>query len=407
MLTVAKVKALKPKAKIYRVTDGGGLYLEVHPNGSKYWRQKYRYAGKEKRLAHGVYGSGGGQISLAEARTKASDAKQLLADDRDPGEVKKLTKLIQQDISENGFEAVALEWFEKYCASWADSHGKRVLAGLENNIFPWLGNRPCNEINPPELLAVLRRIEARGALETAHRIKQICGQVFRYAIATGRAERDPSQDLKGALPPYQKKHFPTIIEPKKIGELMRAIHGYDGHFVTISALRLAPLVFVRPGELRHAEWSEINFDEAEWRIPAHKMKKKRIHIVPLSRQAILTLENIRPLTGSGKYVFPSVRSNQRPMSDNTLTAALRRMGYPKEEFVPHSFRSMASTILNEHGWNSDYIEKQLAHVESNKIRGAYNHAEYLPERREMMQEWADYLDKLKAGAEIIPLNINA
>jgi integrase len=277
---------------------------------------------------------------------------------------------------------------------WSEKHSKTVISRLENNIFPWLGKTEVGDISASMLLDVLKRIESRGAIETAHRVKQICGQVFRYAIATGRAERDPCVDLKGALAPTRAKSMATITDPKKIGELMRVISGYEGNLITRCALKLAPLVFVRPGELRHAEWYEIDLDLAQWKIPADKMKMRQVHIVPLSKQALAIFYELKPLTGSGKFVFPSLRSGSRPMSNNTINAALRRMGYSKEELTGHGFRSMASTLLHENGWKTDVIERQLAHAESNSVKRAYNHAQHLPEREKMMQWWADYLEKL-------------
>lgn len=266
---------------------------------------------------------------------------------------------------------------------------------MEKDIFPWLGSRPVSAITAPELLTCLRRIEARGALDTAHRAHQNCGQIFRYAVATGRAERDPSGDLRGALPPATHVHYASITEPEKIGALLRAIDGYDGTFVSRCALRLAPLVFVRPGELRAAKWAEIDLDKAEWRIPAERMKARVLHIVPLSTQAIEILRDLKPLTGRSEYLFPSVRTRSKPISDNTLNAALRRLGYTTDEVTTHGFRSMASTLLNEQGWDRDAIERQLAHGERNEVRAAYNYAQYLPVRRKMMQAWADYLDTLR------------
>jgi integrase len=268
------------------------------------------------------------------------------------------------------------------------------LIRLEQNIFPWIGRRPITEVTAPELLSALRRIEARGANETAHRILKICGQVFRYAIVTGRGERDLSGDLRGALSPVRKKHHASITDPTQVAKLLRAIDGYEGFFVTKCALKLAPLFFVRPGELRRAEWSEFDFEKVEWRIPAEKMKMRQLHIVPLSTQAIAILQELHALTGNGKYLFPGVRTLKRPMSENTVLGALRRLGYTTDEMTGHGFRSMASTLLNEQAWNRDAIERQLAHGERNNIRVAYNYAEYLPERRKMMQHWADYLDEL-------------
>ncbi len=314
------------------------------------------------------------------------------------------------------FEAIAREWHAKFSPGWVASHGDRIMRRLEKDLFPWLGPRPIGAIKAPELLAVLRRIESRGAQETAHRamqncLMQNCGQLFRYAVATGRAERDPTGDLRGALPPPKEKHHASIIEPKRIGALLRAIDSYEGFFATKCALRLAPLVFVRPGELRKAQWREIDLDKAEWRIPAERMKMREQHIVPLSRQAVEILREIEPLTSRGipakpeapHYVFPGAQSRERPMSENAVLAALRRMGYTKEEMTGHGFRSMASTLLHEQGWNHQVIERQLAHAERNAVSAAYNFAEYLPERRKMMQAWADYLDALKHKADVIPL----
>lgn len=396
-LTAQAVKAAKPKDKIYRSFDGGGLYLEVKPAGSKYWYLKYRIAGKEKRLFIGVYP----QKTLKEAREDRDDAKKLLGNGIDPSELKQQAKRAGAEVREDGFENVGREWFAKFKPSWKENHSKRIIRRLEADVFPWIGNRPCAEISAPELLTVLRRVEERGAIESAHRVKQTCGQVFRYAIATGRAERDPSQDLKGALPPPKKSNFATITKPEEIGALLRAIYSYEGHFVTLCALRLAPLVFVRPGELRHAEWSEINFEGSEWRIPAEKMKMGAIHIVPLSKQAVAVLKEIEPLTGRGRFIFPSIRTRKRPMSENTVLGALRRLGYSKEEMTGHGFRSMASTLLNEQGWNRDAIERQLAHSERDGIRAAYNYAEYLPERKKMMQAWANYMDSLRNN--VVPI----
>jgi len=391
-LTDTAIRNAKPQNKQYKLTDEKGMYLLVN-NAGKYFRLDYRFAGKRKTLALGVYPD----VKLVEARGKRDEAKKMIANGIDPGQARKVQKSIQIEQTENSFEAVAREWHGKYSSNWADSHAKKIIRRFELYIFPWLGSRPISEITPPELLAVLRRIESQGILETSHRAQQNCGQVFRYAIATGRAERDPSADLRGALTPAKHARMATITDPKKIGELLRAIDGYEGTPVAKCALKLAPLVFVRPGELRHAEWVEIDLDTAEWRIPAEKMKMKDPHIVPLSSQAVEVLCEILPITGQGQYVFPSVRTNSRPMSENTVLAALRRMGFTKEEMSGHGFRAMASTVLHEKGWPSDIIERQLAHAERNSIKAAYNHAQHLPERRKMMQAWADYLEKLKGG----------
>lgn len=404
-LTDTAIRSVKPKDKTFKLFDGGGLHLLVSPAGGKWWRWKYRYGGKAKGLSFGVYPD----VSLKSAREKRDAARQQLAAGIDPGQARKAAKLAQAGAE--SFEAVAREWHAKFSPGWVASHGDRILRRLEKDLFPWLSKRPIAEIKAPELLAVLRRIESRGAQETAHRAMQNCGQVFRYAVATGRAERDPTGDLRGALPPPKEKHHASILEPKRVAELLRAIDSYQGFFATKCALRLAPLVFVRPGELRKAQWPEIDFDKAEWRIPAERMKMREQHIVPLSHQAIEILRELEPLTNRGipakpeapRYVFPSTRSHERPMSENAILAALRRMGYTKEEMTGHGFRSMASTLLHEQGWNHQAIERQLAHAERNAVSAAYNFAEHLPERRKMMQAWADYLDALKAGAEVIPL----
>ncbi len=389
-LTNVVVLNAKLQEKPYKLIDGRGLYVLVNKAG-KYFRWDYRFAGKRKTLALGVYP----EISLKEAREKHEDLRRLLARDIDPMEVKKQKKAEVQAEVENTFEFVAREWFVKNKSVWTARHADTIISRLQNNIFPWLGAAEISAISAPMLLEALRRIEERGALETAHRVKQICGQVFRYAIATGRAERDPSFDLRGALAPTKSKSMATITDPKKIGILMRAIDGYQGSLITRCALKFAPLTFVRPGELRHAEWTEINFDESEWKIPSEKMKMRTVHIVPLSARAIAILKEIQPLTGNGKYVFPSLRSGGRPMSNNTILVALRSMGYTKDEMTGHGFRAMASTLLHEQGWPSDVIERQLAHSERNSVKAAYNHAQYLPERRRMMQAWADYLESLR------------
>jgi integrase len=389
----------KPTDKPYKLADAAGLYLEVTPKGGKYWRLKYRFDGKEKRLAFGVYP----EVTLKEAREKRDEARKLLSQGIDPSAERKATKTADSET----FEAIYREWLERFSPRWALSHKQNIIRRIEKDILPWLGARPIAELKAPELLAALRRIEARGALESAHRTKQAVGQVFRYAVATGRAERDPTADLRGALPPSAKGNFAAITEPKAIGDLLRAIDGYEGSFVVRCALRLAPLVFVRPSELRGAEWSEIDFERAEWRIPAARMKMRDAHIVPLSTQALAILEELRPVTGAGRFLFPGERSKDRPMSNGTVNAALRRMGYGSDEMTGHGFRTTACSILNEQGWNRDAIERQLAHAERNKVRAAYHRAEHLPERRRMMQAWADYLDTLKNGAKVIPLKRGA
>ncbi|PIZ03484.1 MAG: integrase [Gammaproteobacteria bacterium CG_4_10_14_0_8_um_filter_38_16] len=400
-LTDIKIRSAKPREKAYKLTDEKGLYLFISPNGSKSWRFKYRFAGKEKLLSIGLYGD----VSLADAREERDKARKLLAKDIDPGLDKQSKKRSSKIAAENSFESVAREWHTK-CSSkkWTKKHAERILVRLEKDIFPYIGTKAISEIEAPELLAVLTKIEDRGAIDTAHRAHQNCNQIFRYAIATGKTKHNIAADLQGALTPVKQIHYSSIKNPIAIGELLRSINNYQGHFPTKCALQLAPLLFVRPGELRHAEWSEINFETREWKIPAKKMKMRVEHIVPLSTQAISIFKELRQLTRDGQYVFPSVRSLKRPMSDNTLNAALRRMGYTKEELTAHGFRSMASTLLNEQNWNRDVIERQLSHGERDTVRAAYNHAEYLPQRKEMMQKWADYLENL-ARMNIVELKV--
>lgn len=397
-LTAIAIQKAKIGDKTVRLFDGGGLYLELTPTGGKWWRLKYRFDGKEKRLSLGVYP----EVSLRLARARRDDARKLLAEGIDPSENRKAQKTARADRAANSVETVAREWYAKYSPTWAQNHGNRILRRLERDIFPWIGGRPIAEVTAPELLAVIRRIEARGALETAHRALANCGQFWRYAIATGRAERDLSADLRGALPPVKGEHFAAITDPKRAAELLRAIDGYQGTETVRHALRLAPLVFVRPGELRNAEWAHFDLDTAEWRYTVSKTKTE--HIVPLSTQAVAILRDLHKLTGEGRYLFPGARSIKRPMSDNAILAGLRRMGIAKDEMSGHGFRAMARTILDEVlGVRPDYIEHQLAHAVRDPNGRAYNRTAHLPERHKMMQQWADYLDKLKAGAEIIPL----
>ena len=401
-LTDTAIRTAKPTEKARKLFDGGGLYLELSPAGGKWWRLKYRFEGKEKRLSLGVYPD----VPLKAARDRRDDARKLLASGIDPSANRKATKAARVERDANSFEVVAREWFGKYSAAWAEHHADRILRRFERDVFPWIGGRPVAEITSPELLTVVRKIEARGALETAHRALGNCGQVFRYAVATGRTERNPTGDLRGALPPVKGEHFAAITDPKRTGELLRMIDGYQGTFPVNCALRLAPLVFVRPGELRHAEWAHIDLEAAEWRYTVSKTQTE--HIVPLSTQAVAIMRELRALTGSSRYVFPSARSWERPMSDNAINVALRCMGVPKDEMSGHGFRAMARTILDEVlGVRPDLIEHQLAHAVRDPNGRAYNRTAHLPERRKMMQQWADYLDKLKAGAEIIPLRGNA
>jgi integrase len=403
--TDTSIRNAKPTDTTFRVSDGDGLYLLVKPNGARWWRLDYSIGGKRKTLSIGVYPDTG----LKAARDKADEARQMVAAGTDPSDVRKAKKTKQAQTLEvdrriaeglpaiDSFEEIAREWFTKFSAEWSPTHAEKIIRRLERDIFPWLGKRPAAAITAPELLSALRRIEERGAVETAHRAHQNCGQIFRYAIATGRAERDPSPDLRGALPAVKQSHHAAITEPKAIGELLRAMDDYQGQFVTKCALRIAPMVFVRPGELRKAEWSEINLDTAEWNIPAERMKMREPHLVPLSTQAVEILKELHALTGDGRYVFPGARSNSRPMSDNAILAALRRMGFAKDEMSGHGFRAMARTILDEVlQVRPDYIEHQLAHAVRDPNGRAYNRTAHLVERRKMMQQWADYLDKLKS-----------
>jgi len=397
-LSDTAIRNAKPAGRLIKLFDERGLFLLISSAGGKWWRFRYRFGGKHKTLSMGVYPD----VSLRDARERRDTARKLLANDVDPGEQRKAVKAAKTERAGNSFEVIGREWFAKYSPNWAAGHSDKIIRRLERDIFPWLGGRPIAEIAAPELLATLRRIESRGAIETAHRAQQNCSRVFRYAVATGRANRDPTADLRGALTPVKERHHASITDPKRVGELMRAIDGYRGSFITKCALRLAPLVFVRPGELRKAEWVEFDLDGAEWRIPAARMKAREQHIVPLAKQAVAILRELHGLTGEKEHVFPGVRTNGRAMSENTVNAALRRLGYAKDEMTGHGFRSMASTLLNEQGWHRDAIERQLAHAERNNVRAAYNFAEHLPERRKMMQAWADYLDKLALGAKVLP-----
>ena len=394
LLTNLQVKSAKPKDKQYTLTDGKGLYLLVLPTGGKYWHFRSKVGGKEKRMSFGTYP----EISLSDARDKRDEARRQIASGISPSDVRKAQKAARAESDLNSFEVVAREWFQRFSPQWSPSNTEKVKARLEKDLFPWIGQRPIAELKAPELLAALRRIEARGAVDTAHRVKQNCGQIFRYAIATGRAERDISADLKDALARTKKKHLAALTDPKDVAPLLLAMDDFKGSFVVRCALKLAPLVFVRPGELRHAEWSEIDFDTAEWNIPAQRMKMKEPHLVPLSMQALEILKELHPLTSNSRYLFPSIRTNIRPMSENTVNAALRRLGYTSNDMTGHGFRAMARTILDEVlGFRPDFIEHQLAHAVRDPNGRAYNRTAHLSERRKMMQQWADYLDGLKFG----------
>lgn len=397
-LTDVEIRNARPREKAYRLADGAGMYLEVSPAGGKYWRLKYRIAGKEKRLALGVYP----EISAKEARIRRDAARKLLADGIDPGVERKVQKVVGHERAANSFEAVAREWFARHSPGWAKTHADKIIARLENDVFPWLGSRAIAEIKAPEVLAVLRRVEARGALDTAHRVHQNCGQVFRYAIATGRAERDVGSDLRGALPPARHTHFAAVTEPTEVAALLRALDAFQGTFVVQCALKLAPRLFVRPGELRSAEWSQFDLDKAQWRYMVSKTKTE--HLVPLATQAVAILRELHALTGTRRYVFPG-RDVKKPMSGAAVNAALRRMGFDtKTEITGHGFRAMARTILHEQlRFPSEVIEHQLAHKVADSLGTAYNRTKFIDDRVLMMQRWADYLDELKEGADVTSL----
>lgn len=392
-LSVLTIENAKSKNKAYKLVDGFGLYVLVTPTGGKLWRMQYRFSLKQKVLAFGAYPI----VSLADAREKRTEAQKLLAKGLDPSRVKKEEKEAKLVKHANSFEVVARDWFNRFKSSlWTEKNGARKLHSLEKDVFPVIGQRPIGEIKAPEVLEVLRRIEKRS-LEQAHKAKFTCGQVFRYAVVTGVADRDPVADLSGALPAFKNKHYAAPTDPKDVAPLMRALDGYEGTFVVRCALKLAPLFFVRPGELRQAEWAEIDFVEKQWNIPAEKMKMKNDHIVPLSSQAIAILRELHPLTGHGKFVFPGRRFPDRCcMSDNAVNVALRSMGYTKDKIVHHGFRAMARTMLAEVlEFRIDIIEHQLAHAVKDPNGEAYNRTKFLKQRRKMMQAWADYLDDLK------------
>jgi integrase len=400
-LTNTAVTAAKPRTKPYKLSDERGLYLLVKPTGARLWRLKYRYDGREKLLALGQFPD----VPLAQARDAREAARKLIAAGADPSAAKQSAKLAQAD----SFEAVAREWLEKQRGKLGPATYEKRLKWLESRVFPWIGKRPIAQIDAPDLLAVLRRIESKGRHETAHRVRALCGNIFRYAIATGRASRDPSADLRGALTPFTWKPRAAITVPSQVGELLRKIDAYQGQPATMAALKLAPLLFVRPGELRAAEWSEFSLDGREpvWRIPAARMKMRREHLVPLAPQTVTILRELEPITGGGRYVFPSLRGGHRPLSENTLNVALRSLGYDGDTMTAHGFRAMASTILNEQGFPPDVIELQLAHKERNEVRAAYNRAQRLTERRKMMIAWADYLDGLRASTNVVNLKARA
>ncbi|MBS0194411.1 MAG: tyrosine-type recombinase/integrase [Proteobacteria bacterium] len=392
-LTINAVKNAKPGKHF----DGGGLYIEVMPNGSRWWRLKYRIGGKEKRLGFGVFP----EVSLAEARQKRDEARATLREGRDPSVERQAENLRVKLATENTFGAVAAEWLSKQHKSLSSvTLGKAEwLLGLAAA----LNDRPIAGITAADVLAVVQGVEARGTHDTAHRVKQRIGAVMRYAIVTGRIDSDVTRDLRGALVPFKSRPRSALTDPAAVADLLRAIHGYTGQPTTLAALKLAPMLFARPGNLRAMEWTELDLDAAEWRIPGGKMKMREEHVIPLPAQAVEILRALQPLTGRGRYCFPSLRSSARPMSENTVNAALRRLGYDKHTMTGHGFRALASTRLNELGWQPDVIERQLAHVERNAVRGVYNRAAYMAERTKMMQSFADYLDALRMNTNVTPI----
>lgn len=400
-LSDTALRNLKPGTKPYSVADEKSLSLLVQPSGGKWWRFRYRVDGTAKMLSLGTYPD----VSLKSAREKRDEARKMLASGIDPSENRKATKATKELLAANSFEVICREWLENKRSSVEEAQYKKALARLEKDVFPWMGKRAITDITAPEVLAVLRRIDERGARYSAHKVKSEISQCFRYAIATGRAERDPCPDLKGAIPAPKTENLPSITEPKHVGELLRAIDGFKGTFVVKCALEIAPRVFTRPGELRKAEWAGFDLEKAEWRYLVTKTKTE--HLVPLASQVVATLRELHALTGHGRYVFPG-RDPQLPMSDAAINAALRRMGYDtKTEITGHGFRAMARTILHEElHQKPEVIEHQLAHTVADALGTAYNRTKFLKERKAMMQLWADYLDKLKAGAAVIPLRGN-
>jgi integrase len=406
-LTELAVRKAKPDIRPVRLFDGGGMYLEVQPSGSKWWRHKFRFGGKEKLLSLGVYP----EVSLAGARRRRQEARDLLARGLDPSIVRKAQRAARTTPAIDSFEAIAREWHAAKMSGWSADHAMRTLLRMENNVFPFIGAQHIESVTAPELLKAIRRVEARGAIETAHTIMQQCGQVFRYGIATGRCTQNPAPDLRDALKPVIVTHMAALTDPKEVGALLRSIIDYEGHPVTRAALVLSALLFQRPGNVRAAEWDEVDLEGALWTVPSAKIKRTvqgklsgRPHLIPLSTQAVAELRELQKLTGHGRYVFPSLLTGERCMSENTVNTALRRMGYGKAEMTAHGFRAMARTILVEKlNVHSDVIEAQLAHGKSGPLGAAYDRAEFMEQRRQMMQTWADYLDKLRDGADVMPL----
>jgi len=418
-LTDTAIRRAIPGDKPRKLTDGLGMYLEVAPSGGKWWRLKYRVAGVEKRLSLGTYP----ETSLKSAREKRDEARALIAQGIDPSDLRKASKAqAQADAAQaqraaeglpqqDSFEQIAREWYETRKDDWSPSYGEKIMRRLEADVFPWLGDKPINTLTPPMVLAVLRRVEKRGVVETAHRALENCSQVFRYAVATGRVESDPARDLKDALRRPMVKHFAAITSPERLGTLLRAIHSYNGTPVVNAALRLLPLLLLRPGELRQGEWAEIDLAGSTWAVPAARMKRQKVgklygkpHLVPLARQAVAILEELQPITGRGAMVFRGERSHERPMSDAAINAALRALGFSADEVTGHGFRATARTMLVERlGVAESVVEAQLAHAVRDNLGRAYNRTEFVAERVDMMQRWADYLDELRQDATAVPL----
>ncbi len=393
-LTIRQIDTQKPRDKAFKLSDGGGLYLLVNPNGSRYWRLKYRFAGKEKLLAVGVYPD----VTLAQARNRREEAKKLLGEGKDPAQERKLDKLSRQIEVESSFEAIAREWYKRRFDNWSVSYREEMMRTFEKDVFPFIGHRPIKDIKPLELLDVLSKLEERGATEKARKVRQRCGEVWKYAVITGRAEYNPAPDLASALVPHEKEHY-AFLTKEELPDFLRILETYSGSILVKIAMKLTMLTGVRPGELRKAEWSEFDFEKQLWNVPKERMKMKRPHMVPLSSQTIALLNQLRPITSISGLLFPGRNDPKKPMSDMALTVLVRRIGYAGR-VTGHGFRHTMSTILHEQGFNSAWIELQLAHVDKNSIRGTYNHAQYLDGRREMMQWYADYIDALAKGTVI-------
>jgi integrase len=394
-LNARQVETAKPKDKPYKMADGGGLYLLVNPNGARYWRLKYRVDGKEKLLALGVYPA----VTLADARSKRDEAKRSIAGGIDPNEAKREEKIARETNVRNTFQEIACEWHSSKLYKWSEGYASDIMEAFNKDVFPYIGKKPIAEIKPLELLNVLRRMEGRGATEKAKKVRQRCGEVFRYAIVTGRAEYNPAPDLTSAMQGHESKHYP-FLNTSELPTFFEALSGYSGSMLVVLAARLLIITGLRTGELRGAMWQEIDADAAVWEIPAERMKMRRPHIVPLSSQAQAIIERIREMTGRYSYMFPGRNDPRKTMSEASINQVFKRIGYAGK-VTGHGFRHTMSTILHEQGYNTAWIETQLAHVDKNSIRGTYNHAQYLDGRREMLQWYADYMDALEKGENVV------